>query len=45
MLKICNTAAVKQLAIVFKNCISQGIYPDNSKKSNICSIHKKVINK
>ena len=45
MLKICDSAIVKPLTILFKNCISQGIFPDNWKKSNICLIHKKVINK
>ena len=32
MLKICDLAIVKPLAIMFKNCISQGIFPDNWKK-------------
>ena len=32
---------VKPLTILFQNCISQSIFPDNRKKSNICSIHKK----
>ena len=38
MLKICDSAIVKPLAILIKNCI---IFPDNWKKSNICPIHKK----
>ena len=41
MLKICDSAIVKPLTILFKNCISEGIFPDNWKKSNICPIHKK----
>ena len=41
ILKICDSTIVKPLTIVFKNCISQGIFPDNWKKSNICPIHKK----
>ena len=32
---------VKPLTILFKNCISQGIFPNNWKKSNIFPIHKK----
>ena len=40
--EICDSAIVKPLAILFKNCISQGIFPDNWKKSNICTNHKKV---
>ena len=41
MLKICDSAIVKPLKILFKNCISEGIFPDNWKKSIICPIHKK----
>ena len=41
MFKICDSAIVKPLTILFKNLISQGIFPDNWKKSNICPIHKK----
>ena len=41
MLKICDLAIVKPLTILFKNCISEDIFPDNWKKSNICPIHKK----
>ena len=32
MLKICDSAAVKPLTILLKNCISQFIFPDNWKK-------------
>ena len=45
MLKICDSTIVKPLTILFKNCISQGIFPGNWIKSNICPIHNKVINK
>ena len=41
MLKICDSAIVKLLTILFKNCISESIFPDNWRKSNICPIHKK----
>ena len=41
MMEMCESAIVKPLAILFKNCISQGIFPDNWKISNICPIHKK----
>ena len=40
MLKKFDSAIVKPLGILFKNCISHGIFPDNWKKSNICPIHK-----
>ena len=39
--KIYDSAIVKPLTILLKNCISQGIFPDNWKKSNIYPIHKK----
>ena len=41
MLKICDSAIVKPLTILYKNCISQVIFLDNWKKSNICFILKK----
>ena len=41
MLKICDSATLKSLAILFRNCISQDLFPDNWKKSNICRIYKK----
>ena len=41
MLKICDSAIVKPLTTLFKNCISQCIFLDNWKKSDICPILKK----
>ena len=41
MLKICDSAIVKPLTTLFKNGISEGIFPDNWKKLNIFPIHKK----
>ena len=41
MLKICDSAIVKPLTILFKNSINQGIFPNNCKKSTIYPIHKK----
>ena len=41
MLKICDTAIVEPLSIIFNNCINQSLFPDIWKKSNICPIHKK----
>ena len=35
MLQICDSAILVPLTILFKNCISQGIFSDN------CPIHKK----
>ena len=36
-----DLAIVKSLTNLFKNYISHSIFPENCKKSNICSIHKK----
>ena len=41
ILKICDSAIMKPVAFLFKNCISQCIFPDNWKKSNIFPSHKK----
>ena len=41
VLKIFDSAIVKPLTILFKNCISECIFPDNWKKSNICPIQEK----
>ena len=41
MLKICDTAIVEPLSIIFNNCINQSMFPDIWKQSNICPIHKK----
>ena len=35
MIKLCGQSIVKHLAIIFKNCIDSGIFPDIWKKSNI----------
>ena len=36
MLKMYDSPIVKPLESLFKNCIRQGIFSDNWKKSNIC---------
>ena len=41
MLKICDSAILKPLTILFKNCISEGICPDNWKKYKIFPVHRK----
>ena len=41
MLKICDTAIVELLSIIFNNCIHRSVFPDIWKISNICSINKK----
>ena len=41
MLQICDSAIIKPLTIISRNCICQSTFPDMWKKSNICPIHKK----
>ena len=41
MLKICDSAIVEPLSILFNNCLNQSIFPDIWERSNIFLIHKK----
>ena len=41
MLKICDTAIVEPLSIIFNNCINQSMFPDIWKRLNTCPIYKK----
>ena len=41
MLKMCHLAIIKQLIIIFRNCINHITYPDIWKKLNICPVHKR----
>ena len=43
MIKKCDPALAKPLAIIFNNCIKTGIFPYTWKKSNVIPIHKKMI--
>ena len=40
MLKLCNLTITKPLSIIYKNCLQQGVFPDDWKKSNITPVHK-----
>ena len=42
MSKICDSAVVEPLTIIFNSCINQSMFPDIWKKSNACPIHKKI---
>ena len=44
LLKICDSSTVKPLSIIFKNCLQTGTFPNNWKKSNVVTVHKKVRN-
>jgi len=41
LLKICDEAISFPLFLIFKNCISKGVFPKKWKKGNIIPIHKK----
>ena len=41
MFQICDTVVLKPMATILKNCLPHGIFPNNWKKSNVVSIHKK----
>ena len=41
MLKICDSAIIELLSILFNNCMNQSMFPDIWKRSNIYPIHKK----
>ena len=41
MIKICGDSIIGPLSIIFKNCISKGIFPNKWKKANVVPIFKK----
>ena len=41
MLKLCGDSIWKPLEIIFKNCLKEGMFPDEWKKANVVTIHKK----
>ena len=41
MMKLCNLTVTKPLSIIYKNCLQQGVFPDEWKKGNIIPVHKK----
>ena len=41
MLQLCDKSIFKPLSIVFKSCLTQGIFPSEWKKTNVVLIHKK----
>ena len=45
MLKIYDSAIVEPLSILYDSFRNQSMVPDIWKKSNICSVHKKMTNK
>ena len=43
MLKLCRDSINRPLATIFKNCFNERIFPNDWKKANVVSIHKKLI--
>ena len=41
MLKLCEDSIWKPLELIFKNCLKEGIFPNEWKKANVVPIHKK----
>ena len=41
MLKLCNKSICKPLNIIFKSCLTEGIFPSQWKKASIVRIHQK----
>ena len=41
MIQMCGDSIITPLSIIFKNCISQGVFPSVWKKANVVPIHKK----
>ena len=41
MIKLCGKAIVDPLRILFLSFLEEGVYPDDWKKSNVVTIHKK----
>ena len=41
MIQLCDSVIVKPLSMIFRNCLSTGVFPNDWKKSNVVPIHKK----
>ena len=41
MLKLCGDSIWKPLEIIFKNCLKEGVFPNEWKKANVVPIHEK----
>ena len=45
MIKICNSALLKPLSVIFQNCLNGSTFPNIWKKSSICLVDKNMTNK
>ncbi len=41
MIKVCDSALVLPLKLIFENCLSKGIFPETWKCANVVPVHKK----
>ena len=41
MIKICDSAIVQPLCLIFEKCLETGVYPTSWKRANIIPVHKK----
>ena len=41
MLKLCDDSLCRPLELIFKDCLTNGIFPSDWKKGNIVPVHKK----
>ena len=44
MLKICGKSITKSLLIIYKKCLEKACFPNEWKKANVVSVHKKMTN-
>ena len=40
-MNLCNLTITQPLSVIYKNCLQQGVFPDDWKKGNIIPVHKK----
>ena len=40
MIKICDSAIVEPLSLIFEKCLETGVYPTSWKRANIIPVHK-----
>ena len=41
MIKLCYKSIIPAISLIYKNCITSGIFPNVLKKSNVVPVHKK----
>ena len=41
MLKICGKSIIKPLIIIYRKCLEKGCFPNEWKKANVVSVHRK----